>query len=179
MEEEIKDNTIEEKEEKTFDKKLIEESEKAIKTILDDGLQPSDVDILYKLTKINHIAKESESMNYGNYGNYGNNYGNYGNYGGYGNYGRNSYGRENYGAGSYGRRGVDSKYRGDEEMDRMMGEYGRYMENRSRYGAGEETDKSFHYMVKALEDFIKVLHEEVETPQQKQELMTALQNSMR
>ena len=95
------------------------------------------------------------------------------------NAGRNSYGRENYGAGSYGRRGVDSKYRGDEEMDRMMGEYGRYQENRSRYGAGEETDKSFHFMVKALEDFIKVLHEEVETPQQKQELMTALQNSMR
>ena len=172
MSEENKEETKEEKEEKPFDRRLIEESEKAIKTILDDGLQTSDVDNLYKLTKINHIAKESESMNYGNYGNYGN-------YSGYGNYSRNSYGRENYGAGSYGRRGVDSKYRGDEEMDRMMGEYGRYMENRSRYGAGEETDRSFHYMVKALEDFIKVLHEEVETPQQKQELMTALQNSMR
>ena len=172
MSEENKEETKEEKEEKSFDRRLIEESEKAIKTILDDGLQTSDVDNLYKLTKINHIAKESESMNYGNYGNYGN-------YSGYGNYSRNSYGRENYGAGSYGRRGVDSKYRGDEEMDRMMGEYGRYMENRSRYGAGEETDRSFHYMVKALEDFIKVLHEEVETPQQKQELMTALQNSMR
>ena len=55
----------------------------------------------------------------------------------------------------------------------------RYMENRNRYGAGEETDKSFHYMVKALEDFIMVLHEEAETPQQKQMLNETLQKSMR
>ena len=118
-------------------------------------------------------------MNYGNYGNYGANYGNYGNYGA--NYG-NNYGA-NYGRGagydSYGRRGVDSRYRGEEEMNRMAGEYGRYQESRNRYGAGEEADKSFHYMVKALEDFIKVLHEEAETPQQKQQLMQSLQNSMR
>ena len=71
------------------------------------------------------------------------------------------------------------KYRGDEELDRMAGEYGRYQESRSRYGAGEETDKSFHYMVKALEDFIKVLHEEAETPQQKQMLNETLLRSMR
>lgn len=112
-------------------------------------------------------------------------YGEYGNYGrgrraGYDSYGRDEYGRGgSYGRDSYGRRGYDMKYRGEEEIDRMAGEYGRYQENRERYGAGEETDKSFHYMVKALEDFIKVLHEEAETPQQKQELMQALQNSMR
>ena len=29
------------------------------------------------------------------------------------------------------------------------------MESRSRYGAGEEPDKSFQYMVKSLEDFVK------------------------
>ena len=87
----------------------------------------------------------------------------YGNYGNYGNYGR---------------RGYDMKYRGEEELDRMHGEYGRYMESRNRYGAGEETDKSFHYMVKSLEDFIRVLHEEAETPQQKQQLKEALQRSM-
>ena len=34
-------------------------------------------------------------------------------------------------------------------------------------------------MIKALEDFIKVLYEEADTPQQKQQLMQALQNSMR
>jgi ATPase subunit of ABC transporter with duplicated ATPase domains len=72
------------------------------------------------------------------------------------------------------------KYRGDDSLDRMSGEYGRYMESRQRYGAGsQESDKSFHYMVKALEDFVMVLKEEAETPQQKQQLMEALQNSMR
>lgn len=104
-------------------------------------------------------------------------YGNYGNYGrGYGNYGRDSYGRDEYG--NYGRRGYDMKYRGEDELDRMHGEYGRYQESRSRYGASEETDKSFHYMVKALEDFIKVLNEEADTPQQKNMLRETLQRSM-
>ena len=107
-------------------------------------------------------------MNYGNYGNYGGRRPGYDTYGEYGNYGR-----ENYGA-----RGYDMRYRGDEELGRMTNEYGRYMESRSRYGAGEETDKSFHYMVKALEDFIKVLHEEADTPQQKQQLRESLQRSM-
>lgn len=121
-------------------------------------------------------------MNYGEYGNYngrGPSRGSYGEYGrgSYGNYGEGSYGE--YGRGSYGARGRDMRYRGDDYLDRMYGEYGRYQESRSRYGAGEETDKSFHYMVKALEDFIKVLEEEAETPQQKQQLMQSLQNSMR
>ena len=111
-------------------------------------------------------------MNYGNYG---------GRRAGYDSYGRGNYGNYDmeYGRNSYGRQGRDSRYRGDDELDRMYGEYGRYQESRNRYGAGEETDRSFHYMVKSLEDFIKVLYEEAETPQQKQQLMTALQNSMR
>jgi hypothetical protein len=116
-----------------------------------------------------------------------NNYGNYGNYGGrragYDSYGRDEYGRGGYGEygrDSYGRRGYDMKYRGDDSLDRMAGEYGRYMESRERYGAGsQETDKSFMYMVKALEDFIMVLKEEADSPQQKQQLMQSLQNSMR
>ena len=60
----------------------------------------------------------------------------------------------------------------------MSGEYGRYQESRQRYGAGEETDKSYHYMVKALEDFIRVLHEEADTEQQRQMLRETLQRSM-
>lgn len=158
--------------------KLEKKTEESIKKILDEGITTNNLDHLYKLTKINHIAKEEESMNYGNYGNYGgrgpgyDSYGRYGEYGNYGNYG-------NYGAGSYGRRGYDRKYRGDDELDRVAGEYGRYQESRDRYGASEETDKSFHYMVKALEDFIKVLHEEAETPQQKQMLNETLQRSMK
>lgn len=142
---------------------LKEKTEESINKILKEGITTNNLDHLYKLTKINHIAKEDTNMNYGNYGNYGN----YNAGGNYGNYNE------------YGRRGVDSRYRGQEYMDRMYQEYGRYQEGRERYGASEETDRSFHYMVKALEDFIKVLEEEADTPQQKQQLKQALQNSMR
>lgn len=149
-----------------MEEKMIKKTEESINKILEEGITTNNLDHLYKLSKINHIAKEDKNM-YGNYGarrpgydSYGRGYGEYGEYG------------------NYGRRGRDMKYRGDDELDRMSGEYGRYQESR-RYGAGEETDKSFHYMVKALEDFIKVLHEEAETEPQRQELRQALQNSMR
>ncbi len=167
-----------------MDDRVIDETKKYMKQILEQGLaENNNLESLYKLIDIEKDAYEIKSMkedmnmygNYGNYGNYGGRRAGYDSYG-RGNYGESSYGE--YGRGSYGRRGVDSKYRGEEDMDRMYGEYGRYMENRERYGAGEETDKSFHYMVKALEDFIKVLHEESETPQQKQMLNEALQKSM-
>ena len=152
-----------------MEQKLIEKTEESIKKILDEGLNTNNLDHLYKLSKINHMAKEDEKMNYSNYS---------GRRAGYDSYGRGNYGEyDNYG--NYGRRGYDMRYRGEDELDRMVGEYGRYQESRSRYGAGEETDKSFHYMIKALEDFIMVLKEEAETPQQKQQLMQSLQNSMR
>ena len=157
------------------DSKLLKLTEETIERTIKDGLTTNNLDIVYKLAKIKHIEKESENM-YGNYSGRGPSRGAYG---------RDEYGRENYGeygnySGSYGRRGYDRKYRGDDSLDRMSGEYGRYMESRERYGAGnKESDKSFHYMVKALEDFIMVLKEEAETPQQKQQLMEILQNSMR
>ena len=109
-------------------------------------------------------------MNYGNYSGRGPGHGSYGYYG------DNSYG--DYGRGSYGRRGYDMKYRGEDELERMHGEYGRYQESRERYGAGVESDKAFHYMVEAYKDFTKVLFEQAETPQQKQMLREAIQQSM-
>jgi len=148
--------------------KVIEKVDERIKEIVNSEVNPNNIEYLYKLSKIKHMAKEDKEM-YGNYGNYG---ARRPGYDSYGNYGRDSYGE-------YGRRGYDMKYRGDEHMDRMSGEYHRYMENRERYGANEETDKSFHYMVKALEDFIKVLHEEAGTPQQHQMLNETLQKSIR
>ena len=151
--------------------KVIEKVDEKIKHILDEDINTNNLDHLYKLSKIKHMAKEDKEM-YGEYGNYGR-----GRRAGYDSYGRDNYGE--YGRDSYGRRGYDMKYRGHEHLDRMYDDYGRYMESRNRYGAGEETDKSFHYMVKALEDFIMVLYEEAETPQQKQQLMQSLQNSMR
>ena len=151
--------------------KLLEKVDEKIQHILDEDINTNNLEHLYTLSKIKHMTKEDKEM-YGNYGNYGarrpgyDSYGRY--YGEYGNYGE-----------SYGRRGRDMKYRGDEHLDRMSGEYGRYMENRERYGASPETDKSFEYMVKSLEDFVKYLHEEAETPQQHQMLNETLQRSMR
>ena len=153
-----------------MEEKLIEKTKKTIEQILEGDISPNNIEYLYKLSKINHMAKEDKNM-YGEYGARRPGYDSYGR-GGYGNYGE-------YGRGSYGARGRDSRYRGDDSLERMSGEYGRYQESRNRYGAGEETDKSFHYMVKALEDFIMVLYEEADTQQQKQELMQVLQNSMR
>lgn len=182
MEEENKEQS-EHKEEEIY-AILYGEVPKSIKTLLnEEGINKDNikyfgqlVDIYKDLENVKYWErKEKEFMynGYGNYGNYGgrragyDSYGRGGSYGEYGNYGD-----------SYGRRGRDTKYRGDDEIDRMYGEYGRYQESR-RYGAGEETDKSYHYMVKALEDFIKVLYEEAETQQQKQMLMQTLQNSMK
>ena len=146
--------------------KVIEKMEESIKNLLEQGLTTSNVDNLLKLSKIKHMAKEDKNMNYSGRRPGYDTYGNYGNYG--------EYGRDNYGA-----RGRDMRYRGDDAIDRMSGEYGRYMESRSRYGAGEETDRSYHYMVKALEDFIKVLYEEADTEPQRQMLRETLQRSMK
>ena len=145
-----------------IEKKAIDKTSEHIKNILDDDITTNNIEILYRLYKIRHMAKEDENM----YGNYSGRRPGHGSYGSYGNYGDN-----------YGRRGYDMKYRGEDELDRMSGEYERYQESR-RYGAGEETDKSFHYMVKALEDFIRVLHEEAETEPQRQMLRETLQRSM-
>jgi hypothetical protein len=156
--------------------KLEKKTEESINKILEEGITTNNLDHLYKLTKINHIAKEEENMNYGNYGNYG------ARRPGYDSYGRDNYG-ENYGeygrGGNYGRRGYDMRYRGDDYMDRMSNEYGRYMESRERYGAGEESDKAFHFMAKALGEYLDFLHEEADTPQKKQMLNETLQRSMR
>ena len=152
---------------------MIEETEKSIKELLEEGegLTTNNLDYIYKLSKIKHMAKEDKNM-YGNYGR-----GSYGD-GSYGEYGRGSYGRERYGN-EYGRRGYDAKYRGDDYMDKMSNEYGRYMETRERYGAGEESDKAFHFMAKALGEYLDFLHEEADTPQKKQMLNETLQRSMR
>ena len=152
-----------------MEEKLIEKTKSSINQILEGDISPNNIEYLYKLSKINHMAKEDNNM-YGNY---------MGRTPGYDTYGRSNYGNYGeYNRGNYGARGYDSKYRGEENLDRMYNEYGRYMESRNRYGASEETDKSFHYMVKSLEDFIRVLHEEAETPQQKQMLNETLQRSM-
>ena len=159
-------------------KKVIDETDKYIKQFMEEGLDQGDnlkyvgelIDIQKDAYEIECMKEEKEMYGeYGNYGEYGARRG--GRRGGY-----NEYGNYN----EYGARRRDSRgrYRGDDYMDRMSEEYGRYMESRERYGAGEETDKSYHYMIKALEDFIKVLYEEAESEPQRQMLRETLQRSM-
>jgi len=152
-----------------MEEKIIEKTEEKIKEILDDDITPSNLDSLYKLSKIKHMAKEDKEMNYGNYDNYGN-YGNYGRRAGYDSYGRGNYGEYgNYGEGSYGRRGYDSKYRGHEQIDRIGENYGRYMEGRERYGANsEDAKRSLKYMLESMEDFAKMLREDAQSQEEVQ-----------
>jgi hypothetical protein len=157
-----------------LENKVIEKVDEKIKNILDTDITTTNLDHLYKLSKIKHMAKEDKEM-YGEYGNYGR-----GRRPGYDSYGRDEYGRGgyvNYGE-NYGRRGRDMRYRGDDYLERMSGEYGRYEESRNRYGAGKESDEAYRYMTESLKDFTKYLFETADTPQQKQMLREALQSSM-
>lgn len=124
---------------------VIEKTNEVIKQIIDEGINPNNLESLYKLTKIKHIAKEDkENMNYGHY--YDDR--------------RDYYGRD---YDNYGRRERDSRgrYRGHEHLDRMYEDYGRYMENRSRYGGGsEDSKKSLRYMLESMEDFARMLRED-------------------
>ena len=149
-----------------MEEEVIKKTTEAIGRIMKEGIATTNIDNLYKLSKIKHMAKEDKEMNNGSYMGRGPGHGSYGNYGNYGNYGEN-----------YGRRGYDAKYRGYDHLGDMYEGYGRYEEGKS-YGDKNETDRSYHYMVKALEDFIKVLYEEAETEQQKQMLRETLQRSM-
>ena len=155
--------------------KLLKLTEETIERTIKDGLTTNNLDIVLKLSKIKHYEKEDENM-YGNYSGRGPSRGAYGDYN---EYGRNNYGEYGNYSGNYGRTGYDRKYRGDDYIDRMSNEYGRYMESKERYGAGEESDKAFHFMSKALGEYLDFLHEEADTPQKKQMLNETLQRSMR
>lgn len=144
---------------KKMEQKVIDKVEEKIKVILDEDINVNNLDHLYKLSKIKHMAKEDKEMNYGNYGGPG-----YGNYGA-GNYGAGSYGRGSYGE-SYGRRGYDAKYRGYDHLDRIADNYGRYEEGRSRYGANEDTKKSLEYMLRCMEDFVHMLKEDASSQEE-------------
>ena len=164
----------EKKEHEEILNEIIEETEEQMRELEEKGIDEDTIGYLYKLVDIHKDLKnekywEEKIMRYRNYGT---NFDNYRDSGNYGNY----YDRPGYD--SYGRRGYDMKYRGDESLNRMHNEYGRYMENRERYGASQETDKSFHYMVESFKDFGKVLMEEADSPEQKEMLKQAMQQTM-
>ena len=131
--------------------KLIDKTCELIDQILDEGINTNNLDPLYKLTKINHIAKEDKDMNYGNY------------------YGDRYYGRSDHrGYDDYGRYERDSRgrYRGHEHLDRMYDHYGRYEEGRQRYGASEDTKRSLKYMLESMEDFARMLREDAQSQEE-------------
>lgn len=135
--------------------KGIEKVETIINNLLDEGIQPGNVEYLYKLVDIHKDFKnekywknKEEIMRYGNY--------------------------ENYNEGNYGRRGVPGtgrgRYRGygenygEEALNEMHESYNDYMEN-SSYG-GPETMKALKYMLKSAEDFFKHIQEEAQSPEE-------------
>lgn len=142
-----------------MEEQLRQKTEESIKKILDEGLNTNNLEYLYKLTKINHMVKEDENMNYGNYGNYG---GRGPGHGSYGEYNR-GYGEYNEG---YNARGRDSKYRGYGHLDRMYNEYGNYSYGRERYGTNEDTKRSLEYMLRSMEDFANMLKEEAQSQEE-------------
>lgn len=83
----------------------------------------------------------------------------------------NDYGarRGRYSAsGGYGRRGG---YRGYGYLDEMNEQYGNYNEGkeayrRGNYGAGQDSIKSLEYMLKSVCQFMKMLKEDAESPEE-------------
>ena len=141
-----------------MEEKLIECIDKKIKEVLDQDINTNNIEYLYKLCKIKHMAKEDENMKYNGYNGYSN-YNNYNDYNGR-RAGFNSYGE------NYGRRGQDAKYRGYEQLDRMYNDYGRYEEGRQRYGANEDTKRSLKYMLESMEDFARMLKEDAQSQEE-------------
>lgn len=118
--------------------KVLEQITEQIECVLKNGVQVNNVDYLSKLIDIHKDLanenywkiKEENIMRYRE-----NNYGN------------------------YGRRG--RRYRGEEFIDDMHDGYMEYSENASRYGGEDRnTVKSLDYMLKSVQDFIKMLKRE-------------------
>lgn len=142
--------------------RIVEKTSELIQKVMDEGIeQGNNLDNIGKLIDIKKDALKIKCMEEDKnmYGNYGNNYGRR-----YDAYGRENYGN-NYGE-NYGRRGYDSKYRGQEYIDRMGEEYGRYSYGRERYGHNEDTKKSLRYMLESMEDFARMLKEDAQNPEE-------------
>lgn len=171
----------EEKQEKTMEEKLKENTEKEIERILKEGIKTTNIDFLSKVVDIHkdlaneeywQNKKEVMNMRYRGYS--GNEIGNYGDYREYGEYSDGNYGRrERDSRGRYMARGYDTKYRGHDMIDDMYHNYEAYSEGREEYGRGnygakEDTMKSLDYMMKSVVQFVKMLqqdagsHEETE-----------------
>lgn len=147
--------------------KINEQLEEKICTILDEGIQPSNIEMLDMLIDIHKDVANEEywkgkenMMRYGNYDR---------------GYNEGSYSRRGYNEGSYGRRERDSrgKYTGHEYINEMYGEYDRYSENKYRANSGEyaakpEALKSLEYMLESMVDFVEMLKSDASSPEEHQ-----------
>jgi len=130
--------------------KLNKELEKKICDILDEGIQPNNIEMLDVLVDIHKdVANEEYWERKGEfmrYGNYDRRY-------------RDDYGRDEYGAR---RRDSRGRYMGHDHIERMADDYGRYMEsrdmaNRGNYGAKDDALKSLEYMLESMVNFVEML----------------------
>lgn len=160
----------ERKDEKELQKGVKEETEKVIKSILNEGINSNNISYLYKAIDIHKDmaneeywkSKEEESkMRYRNYGreNYGTDM--------IRNYSEGGYGRDSYDD-SYGRRRRDSRGRymdhGEAMLDEAKKVYQAYSDNRGRYeygvyGAKEDAVKNLKEMLECTVDLFEFLKE--------------------
>lgn len=167
-------------------KRLNEEVEKNINSIVEEGIKSENFERLYKLVDISKdIANikywKEDNMRYGTYGRGSYGAGNYNGYGqgsygrrgvaGTGRYREGGYSEGSYNAGgNYGRRGIDAKYRGEEMLNDMYEGYQEYSEGKEMYGADNDTLKSFEYMLKSFKDYYKHLKQEASSQEEVQML---------
>lgn len=158
--------------------RIIKEVDKKIEALTEQGLTSSaTIDALDKLVDMKKDLMEIEKMEkhryQGEYSNYrggdGNEYGNYPRYEEYDTYNR----RRRDSQGRFMERGVDSRYRGHEKLDRMYMEYGNYSvgreeynRDRGNYGAKEDTMHSLKAMLESCVDFFEMLKREASTQEE-------------
>lgn len=174
MEEEKKEINEKQKKEKPICDNIQEQVEVLISNILDENIQPGNVDYLYRLVDIHKDIENEKYWKEKIKMIYRGSYGNFDNYSG--GRSRDSRGRymESGNYGNYGRRGYDTKYRGNELMDEMYGNYDAYQETKGMYGAENDKMKSLKYMLKAMEDFGMYLMEDAESEDEKEMIKQAL-----
>lgn len=143
--------------------KAKEEVEKLIKTATENGLQASNVQLLYQLIDIHkdienekYWKKKEEAMRYM----------------------RDDYGTEDYRGGrsrdSQGRFMGDRRstsYRGQRVLDEMYNGYRNYNDgkeeyNRGNYGARNETMRSLEGMLESVTDFIEMLQNDASSQEE-------------
>ena len=146
--------------------RLKEETEKKIEEVMQQGLQPNNIDMIYSLVDIHKdIANEEYWKEKGEHMRYSRG-------GSYNERGRMNY-NEGYGARGRGRqRDSRGRYKGHEMIDDMYMEYGNYSEGREQYrrggnyGAKDDVVKSLEYMMESVVCFVEMLMEDAESQEE-------------